>query len=100
MIEYLNINGEEIPVRINRKSIILFERKFKKGLADLGSIGLEELSFLLYLGVCEGYKFLEEDNPFKKFEAFESKLDEMDLSDFLEKGAKVISDFFTKKKEK
>lgn len=98
MVEYLEIGEKSIPVRINRKAIVLFEKKFNKGLASLGSMGTEELSFLLYLGVVEGFKFTGEPNTYKKFEHFEDELDSVPVGEFYEKAGKVIASFFSVKK--
>ncbi|WP_200974427.1 hypothetical protein [Echinicola sp. 20G] len=99
MIEYLKIEEKEFPVRINRRAIVLFEKKFGKSLAKLGDISTEELSHIIYMGVCEGYRFLDEKNPFKDYEKFEDELDKMEVSEFFEKCGKVISSFFTEKKK-
>ncbi|WP_215225854.1 hypothetical protein [Echinicola shivajiensis] len=100
MIEYLKVDENEFPVRINRRVIVQFEKKFNKGLTELANIKTDELSYLIYLGVCEGFRFLEQKNEFKTFEKFEDELDKLSVSDFYEKTGKVISDFFTEKKEK
>ncbi|ERM82388.1 hypothetical protein P872_18505 [Rhodonellum psychrophilum GCM71 = DSM 17998] len=99
MIEYFKVNELSIPVRLNRKAIILFEKKYNKGLSSLQDIGTEELSMLLFLGVCEGHKFLDIQNEYAKFEDFETMLDEMDISEFYEVAGKVIGSFFSKKKK-
>ncbi len=99
MIEYLKIDEKEFPVRINRRAIVLFEKKFGKSLAQLGDISTEELSHIIYMGVCEGYRFLKEKNPFKDYEKFEDELDKMEVSEFFEKCGRVISSFFTEKKK-
>ncbi|MBC6365798.1 hypothetical protein [Algoriphagus sp. AK58] len=100
MIEYIELNEKQIPVRINRKVIIKFEKMFKVGLQDLANVDTEGLSNLLYFGVIEGYSFLNEKNPYKKYEDFEVELDSISISEFFEVATKAISSFFTNEKKK
>jgi hypothetical protein len=98
MVEYLRTGKHEIPVRINRRAIVLFEKQTKKGIANIGDMNTETLTRLLFLGVTEGYRFTGETNPFKTFDDFENELDEMPLSDFYEQSGAVISSFFQGRK--
>ncbi|MDR7130687.1 hypothetical protein J2X69_003044 [Algoriphagus sp. 4150] len=95
MIEYLEINEKKIPVRINRRVIIKFEKMFKTGLQDLAKIDTDGLSHLLYFGVCEGYSFLNEKNQYVKYEDFEKELDELSINEFFKIATDTIGSFFS-----
>ncbi|NHE57954.1 hypothetical protein [Cyclobacterium plantarum] len=101
MIKYFEVNSEtKIPVRISRRTLIQFEEFTKKGLSQLGDLSTGELSYLLFLGAKEGYRFLNEKMPYKNYESFEDILDLMDITDFFTKSGEVVSGFFTSQKGK
>jgi len=93
MVEYLKIDSNEIPVRINRRVIVLFGKQSGKGLANLDNLDIDGLTRLLYLGACEGYRFLGEKNPFGKKDKFEDELDKLSLKDFMKQASDVLAKF-------
>lgn len=100
MIEYIEINNVKHPVRINRKALIKFEKLSGKGIESLGKLDTDGLSQLLFIGIEEGYKFEDKNIPYTSYEKFEDDLDSMDIITFYDDVAKVITNFFTKKKKK
>ena len=52
------------------------------------------------MGIEEGYKYENKNIPYVSYEAYEDDLDSMDILSFYDDVAKVITNFFTKKKKK
>ncbi|MBW3469076.1 hypothetical protein [Arthrospiribacter ruber] len=100
MVQYIQLNDKDYPVRINRRVMVAFEAKTGKGLNSLSNLSTQNLTDILFAGIREGYAFTKEKNPFKDIEDFEKILDEIELEEFYEKSANVIAGFFSKKEEK
>ncbi|WP_339755184.1 hypothetical protein [Algoriphagus aquimarinus] len=100
MIEYIKINTDKHPVRINRRALISFEKQTGQGINSLASLGTDGLTQLLFKGMEQGYKFEEKDFPFTSYEAFEDALDDMPVGEFYEEVTRVIAAFFPKGSKK
>ena len=98
MIEYLEIFNEKIPVRCNRRSIVVFEKKYNKTIKQLDSLSLEELAGFVWLSVIEAYRFQDIKNPYTE-ETFNDKLDELSPKILYNKLGEVIVNFFKEEGE-
>jgi len=70
----INLEGNEFEIKISYKVLKQFEAKTKKTVTNLNTVGMEDLVYLIYLGLKNGSK--DSDTKFEySFTEFEDLID-------------------------
>lgn len=80
-MNYIKIDGEEIPFKFTNGSYRRWEKKVGQKLSGIGSDGLsiEGMLWLAYYAIDAGCRLEKKEFPFKTFDAFVDKDEEFDF---------------------